>query len=157
MATAVGVCLYRLVLSIRTNYEETIFNWNCRRRAVRRSVSGSLVVAGHRGTDDPTMAALPFMAAKAAKGLGHTVSLWLFNEAVMLVKKGVAENVLPVGLPPLKEALTEIVNGGVTIYVCDKCAVARGIGEFELVGKAKLGDMKEYVSQIMAADKSINF
>ena len=42
------------------------------------------IISGSRGTDDPTMATLPFMAAKTAKEQGHDVVLWLWNEAVTL-------------------------------------------------------------------------
>jgi len=31
----------------------------------------SFIISGSRGTDDPTMATLPFMAAKTAKEQGH--------------------------------------------------------------------------------------
>jgi hypothetical protein len=44
----------------------------------------TFIISGSRGTDDPTMATLPFMAAKTAKEQGHDVVLWLWNEAVTL-------------------------------------------------------------------------
>jgi predicted peroxiredoxin len=34
------------------------------------------IISGSRGTDDPTMATLPFMAAKTAREQGHDVMLW---------------------------------------------------------------------------------
>lgn len=52
----------------------------------------TFIISGSRGTDDPTMATLPFMAAKTAKDQGHDVVLWLWNEAVTLGRKGVAES-----------------------------------------------------------------
>jgi hypothetical protein len=42
--------------------------------------------------DDPTMATLPFMAAKTAKEQGHDVVPWLWKEAVTLGRKGVADH-----------------------------------------------------------------
>jgi len=47
----------------------------------------TFIISGSRGTDDPTMATLPFMAAKTAKEQGHDVVLWLWNEAVTLGRK----------------------------------------------------------------------
>ncbi len=44
----------------------------------------TFIISGSRGTDDPTMATLPFMAAKVAKEQGHDVVLWLWNESVTL-------------------------------------------------------------------------
>ena len=37
----------------------------------------TFLISGSRGTDDPTMATLPFMAAKTAKEQGHDVVVWL--------------------------------------------------------------------------------
>ena len=47
----------------------------------------TFLISGSRGTDDPTMATLPFMAAKTAKEQGHDVIVWLWNEAVTLGRK----------------------------------------------------------------------
>ena len=52
----------------------------------------SFIISGSRGTDDPTMATLPFIAAKAAKEQGHDVVLWLWNEAVTLGRQGTADH-----------------------------------------------------------------
>ena len=57
----------------------------------------TFIISGSRGTDDPTMATLPFMAAKTAKEQGHDVVLWLWNEAVTLGRKGTADHVTGVG------------------------------------------------------------
>ena len=48
------------------------------------------IIATSCGTDDPTMATLPFMATKAAKEQGHDVVLWLQNKAVMLAGLGIS-------------------------------------------------------------------
>ena len=53
----------------------------------------TFIISGSRGTDDSTMAMLPFMAAKIAKEQGHEVVLWLWNEAVTLGRKGTADHV----------------------------------------------------------------
>jgi hypothetical protein len=63
----------------------------------------TFIISGSRGTDDPTMATLPLMAAKVAKEQGHEVVLWLWNEAVTLGRKGTADHVTGVNLTPLKE------------------------------------------------------
>ena len=60
----------------------------------------TFIISGSRGTDDPTMATLPFMAAKTAKEQGHDVVLWLWNEAVTSARKGSADHVVGVNLTP---------------------------------------------------------
>jgi uncharacterized protein involved in oxidation of intracellular sulfur len=60
----------------------------------------TFIISGSRGTDDPTMATLPFMAAKVAKEQGHDVVLWIWNEAVTLGRNGTADHVTGVNLTP---------------------------------------------------------
>src|SRR5690349_13043868 len=78
----------------------------------------TFIISGSRGTDDPTMATLPFMAAKAAKEQGHDVILWLWNEAVTLGRKGTADHVHGVNLTPLKDLVVNLQSLGVPIWVC---------------------------------------
>ena len=94
------------------------------------------IISGSRGTDDPTMATLPFMAAKTAKEQGHDVILWLWNEAVTLGRKGTADHVTGFNLTPLKELLAAVHAAGVPIWVCGACAIARQIATADLVSGA---------------------
>ena len=55
-----------------------------------------------------SMATLPFMAAKTAKEQGHDVVLWLWNEAVMLARKGTADHVVGASLTSLKDLLAAV-------------------------------------------------
>ena len=70
----------------------------------------TFIISGSRGTDDPTMATLPFMAAKVAKEQGHDVVLWLWNESVTLGRKGTADHVTGVNLTPLKDLLASCAS-----------------------------------------------
>ena len=69
------------------------------------------------GTDDPTRAALPFVAAKGARDAGHGASIELTGEAVWLMRDTVAENAKGVGWPTVKELLGTVVAAGVRIHV----------------------------------------
>jgi predicted peroxiredoxin len=89
----------------------------------------TFIISGSRGTDDPTMATLPFMAAKTAKEQGHDVVLWLWNEAVTSARKGSADHVVGVNLTPLKDLLAAVQAANIPIWVCGACAVARQIGQ----------------------------
>lgn len=113
----------------------------------------TFIISGSRGTDDPTMATLPFMAAKTAKEQGHDVVLWLWNEAVTLSKKGVADHVIGVNLTPLKELLA----AGVPIWVCGACAVARQIGGGDLVAGASIKAMPDYIKAVAERDRNVMF
>jgi uncharacterized protein involved in oxidation of intracellular sulfur len=117
----------------------------------------TFIISGSRGTDDPTMATLPFMAAKAAREQGHDVVLWLWNEAVTLGRKGVADHVAGVNLTPLKDLLSAVQAAGVPIWVCGACAVARQIGGTDLVSGASIKGMPDYIKAVAERDKSVAF
>jgi hypothetical protein len=57
------------------------------------------------GSDDPTKAAFPFLHGHALAEAGHAVQIFLLGEAVSLMRLPVAKAVVPVGWPPLEEAL----------------------------------------------------
>jgi uncharacterized protein involved in oxidation of intracellular sulfur len=117
----------------------------------------TFIISGSRGTDDPTMATLPFMAAKAAKEQGHDVVLWLWNEAVTLGRKGVADHVTGVNLAPLKDVLSAVQAAGVPIWVCEACAVARQIGGADVVAGASIKGMPDYMKAVAEREKCVAF
>ena len=117
----------------------------------------AFIISGSRGTDDPTMATLPFMAAKVAKEQGHEVVLWLWNEAVTLGRKGTADYVMGVNLTPLKDLLAAVQGENIPIWVCGACAVARQIGAGDLVAGATLKGMADYIKAVAEREKSIAF
>lgn len=117
----------------------------------------TFIISGSRGTDDPTMATLPFMAAKTAKEQGHDVVLWLWNEAVTLGRKGVADHVTGVNLTPLKELLAAVQAAGVPIWVCGACAVARQLEAADLVAGASIKGMGDYIKAVAERDRTVAF
>lgn len=117
----------------------------------------NFIISGSRGTDDPTMATLPFMAAKTAKEQGHDVVLWLWNEAVTIGRKGTADHVTGVNLTPLKDLLAAVQAAGVPIWVCGACAVARQINQSDLVSGATIKGMPDYIKEVAQRDRSVTF
>ena len=106
------------------------------------------------GSDDPTKAAFPFLHGDALSEAGHEVQIFLLSEAVSLMRKSVADAVVPVGWPPLSEALSKIVAKKIPIYACGACSRARGITEADLTEyAAKFGTAKIFVSLVEWADK----
>jgi len=59
------------------------------------------------GSDDPTKAAFAFLHGNALAEAGHTVQIFLLGEAVSLMRSSLAHAVVPVGWPPLIEALSK--------------------------------------------------
>lgn len=117
----------------------------------------TFIISGSRGTDDPTMATLPFIAAKSAKEQGHDVVLWLWSEAVTLGRKGTADHIHGVNLTPLKELLAAVQAAGVQIWVCGACAVARQITVEDLVTGALIKGMPDYIKAVAERDRNVTF
>jgi predicted peroxiredoxin len=108
------------------------------------------------GSDDPTKAAFPFLHGDALSEAGHEVQIFLLGEAVSLMRKSVANSVVPVGWPPLSEALSKIVAKKIPIYACGACSRARGVTETDLTEYgAKFGNPKIFGSFVEWADKII--
>ena len=90
-----------------------------------------LIKATH-ATDDVTLATVPFIQAKVALTKGHDVKIWLFGEAVHLVREAVRNSVQAPGLPSFKALFSEIspsIGKNVDIYICKPCAEARGLAD----------------------------
>ena len=74
-----------------------------------------LVVSTH-GSEDPTRAGVAFIMAKGAVEAGHKPEILLAGDAAVLARKVVAESVLPVVLPPLRELAQFAVDHNVPVY-----------------------------------------
>jgi uncharacterized protein involved in oxidation of intracellular sulfur len=108
------------------------------------------------GSDDPTKAAFPFSHALALAEAGHEVQIYLLGEAVVLMRKVVADAVTPVGWPTVGEFLNKLGTKHVQIYACGACARARGVSESDLTTYgAKFGSPPVFVSLIEWADHII--
>ncbi len=108
------------------------------------------------GSDDPTKAAFPFLHGLALSEAGHDVQIFLLGEAVSLMRKSVANAVVPVGWPPLAGTLDKVVARNIPIYACGACSHARSVTETDLAQyKAKFGNPTIFVSLVEWADRVI--
>ena len=108
------------------------------------------------GSDDPTKAAFPFSHALALAEAGHEVQIYLLGEAVVLMRKVVADAVTPVGWPAVGDFLNKLATKHVQIYACGACSRARGVTETDLASYgAKFGSPPIFVSLVEWADHVI--
>jgi predicted peroxiredoxin len=108
------------------------------------------------GSDDPTKAAFAFLHGHALSEAGHEVQIFLLGEAVTLMRKSVAESVVPVGWQPLAETLRKVAERKIPIYACGACSRARGVTEGDLTPHgAKFGNPAIFVSLVEWADRII--
>ncbi len=75
-----------------------------------------MYVATH-GTDDPTLASMPFVVAKGAGKAEIDCCVVLMGEAASLVKPGMIEAVHGVGFPSLSELAQKVRDFEIPVYV----------------------------------------
>ncbi len=68
------------------------------------------------GPDDPTRASFPFAHGLALAEAGHEVQIFLLAEATSLLRKSMANAILPVGWPPLSETLEKVVARHIPVF-----------------------------------------
>jgi uncharacterized protein involved in oxidation of intracellular sulfur len=76
-----------------------------------------LLYVGLHGTDDPTLATLPFMVATGAGAADIDCAIALLGEAAGLVKPGIIDAIRGVGFPPLPEVVEQVRGFGIPVYV----------------------------------------
>jgi len=115
-----------------------------------------IVMKSAWGSDDPTKAAFPFSHGLALAEAGHEVQIYLLGEAVVLMRKTVANAVTPVGWPAVGETLDKLAAKHIQIYACGACSRARAVTEVDLNNYgAKFGNPAIFVSLIEWADHVI--
>src|SRR5882724_9010798 len=67
------------------------------------------LIVGLCGSENPTRANFPFAWGAALHEAGHEVRVELAGDATVLMRTTVAENVHPVGWPPLHEAMAKVI------------------------------------------------
>ena len=76
-----------------------------------------ILYMGSNGSENPTKSVFPFILANGAVDAGHEAEISLFGDAVVLMKDVVANSVVPMGWPALKDIMATTIRNKVTIYV----------------------------------------
>ncbi len=76
-----------------------------------------MLFVGTCRSENPTKSVLPLLSAVGAAEAGHEPWVALVGDAVVLMKDVVANAVVPVGWPPLREVLAKVVAQGMPLYV----------------------------------------
>ena len=105
-----------------------------------------------RGMEDPTRVTRAFQLAKAAKEAGHEVNVFLTDDAVVLVKPGMIDNIIAPTGDEAAGHLHFLIANNVPIYLCTPCAVSRQMSETEVTepiqfsGASKLFELSKNAS-----------
>ena len=123
------------------------------------------LMIANAGPEDPNRATVPFLTAKALveNDNGNEVKIWLYNNAVYLMRTGCWENVQAPGLPPLEDLmlyLTQVKN--VPVFIGVSCAMGRGLVDENHkpvcpFAYGELGDPRRLAELIEEADQVVGF
>lgn len=93
-----------------------------------------ILFVGTHGKEEMTKATLPFMMAMWAYENEMKPSIWLTDEAVMLVKKGYSDGLKASDYKPFMFYLNKIVEQKTKIYLCHLSMAPRGLTEDNCLG-----------------------
>jgi predicted peroxiredoxin len=68
------------------------------------------------GSDDPTRASFVFAHGLALADAGHDVQIFLTGEATYLMRKATADQIMPVGWPPLSEMREKVLAKHIPVF-----------------------------------------
>ena len=87
------------------------------------------------GPTDPTRAALGFLVARTALAEGHTVTLFLAGDGVVLLRNAELDKVEGLGTGKLREHYEAIAKGGRRFFLSMMSSKARGVTDVDIQGK----------------------
>jgi uncharacterized protein involved in oxidation of intracellular sulfur len=121
------------------------------------SENEKLVILTTIGNENPEKATLPFVLATAAQATDVEVVVIMQASAVILAKKGEAENVKAHELIPLKELIDSFVSMGGKLNLCSPCLKSRGINKNDLIEGTEIIAAGTVVSEVMSAKSVITY
>ena len=116
-----------------------------------------IVVISTTGPEFQEKATLPFVVATAAQTVDTHVVIILQASAVLLAKKGMAQNVNAPGLMPLKQLLDTFIELGGELLICNPCIKERHISEDELVTGARPIAAGTVVTEVLSAKAVLTY
>jgi predicted peroxiredoxin len=111
-----------------------------------------LVLMCTHGPEDPERATIPFVLATAAQASDVEAVMGFQADAVVLMKKGLAEDVCAPGFPPLKDLIDAYVEAGGKFLVCGPCIKSREIDpNTDFIEGAKVVNAATFVKEFTEA------
>lgn len=103
-----------------------------------------------------------FRFVLAALVAGHTVNLFILEDAVFVAKKGQRPPELPSlleheAMPNCEDLLKASIKQGASVKVCGVCATERGLSQEELVDGAEISTIHDLVDWVTGTDKVVFF
>src|SRR5262245_48431609 len=102
------------------------------------NMAGKFCMSLTRAKDDTDKATVGFVIANAALGCEQEAMVFLRTEGVRLAVKGFADDIHEEGFAPLRQLMSDFVEGGGTILVCSPCFKKRKLDENNLIKGATI-------------------
>lgn len=100
------------------------------------------------GREDPERATLPFIVANVAASADQEAIVLLTIEGVWLATQGYADDIQHEGMPPLREVIASLLDGGGQIWACGACTKPRGITDEHLIDGARVISAADVVAEL---------
>ena len=93
---------------------------------------------------------------------GHSVNLFILEDAVFLAKKGQKPAEMPSllehdAMPNCEEMLKAAIKQGVAVKVCGVCASERALQQEELIEGCQISSMHDLVRWVVETDRVVFF
>ncbi|MGH9123675.1 MAG: DsrE family protein [Acidimicrobiales bacterium] len=118
---------------------------------------GKFCVIVTNAKNDTDRATVGFVIANAAVGSDQQTLVFLSNEGVRLAVEGYADDMHEEGFAPLKDLITNYVEGGGTILVCSPCFKKRGLDDTALVKGATIAGGAKLVEFLAGGTPSVSY
>ena len=116
-----------------------------------------LVIISTTGPDNIEKATLPFVVATAAQTLDAHVIIILQTTAVLLAKKGMAENVNANGFMPLKNLMDTFIELGGQLFICAPCMKERLIQPTDLIEGSTVVAAGTVAEEVLSATSTLTY
>jgi len=116
-----------------------------------------LVIISTTGPENIEKATLPFVVATAAQTLDAHVIIILQTTAVLLAKKGMAENVNANGFMPLKKLMDTFIELGGQLFICAPCMKERLIQPTDLIEGSTVVAAGTVAEEVLSATSTLTY
>ena len=102
-----------------------------------------------------------FRFALAARFEGHSVNLFLLEDAVFAAKKGQhpveVQGLMDGKMPNCGDLLQEVIKKGASVKACGVCVEERGLTQKEMIEGVQVASMRDLVQWVAETDKALSF
>jgi predicted peroxiredoxin len=116
-----------------------------------------LLIIGTHGREDTERATIPFVLALTTMASGMDATLLLQVDAVNLAKKGYADDIKDPVFPPIKDLMTQFMEAGGKLMVCNPCMKARRIEPKDLLEGAIVVNAPTIVQELSEAKNVVSY